>query len=739
MFERIASAFAAVAGLAAMSIAPAHGQASDRVVTDHANSVLELTMDGIAPGGSVDLVLRQKLQDGWHVYWRNPGDSGLPLELSWELPSGFTTGETIYPAPHRIPVGPFVNYGHEGEPAFITTLTAPADVRPGDEVRIALSASWLICEETCVPEDGAFEIVAPIVDDPRPVPAVIAHARKTRDEAPAPWSGSLAVHAEPDGPALVLRSDDGVQLREPFHFFADAEGLTEPAAPQTAARTSDEAEVLRLEGGVAYKPEALRELTGTLAIGEGAARRDYRIVAARADGAAPAAASATPSSAAASGSSASSSFPPGEASGGSADMGVGGIAALLAFAFVGGAILNAMPCVFPIIFVKAASLVSSAHDTALVRRQGVVYAAGVVATFVALGGALLALRAGGEQLGWGFHLQSPALVAMSAALLFGVGLNLAGVFEVGSSLQNVGGGLAGRRGDAGAFFTGALAVFVAAPCVGPFLSAPLGAAAFLPPVVGLLIFVAIALGLAAPYVAISFSPALARRLPRPGPWMSTFKQAMSFPVFAASAYFIWVLSQQVGGEGLAIALLGLVALAFAAWLVGLGQRAGDERSGRRMSIAAAVIAFVAVAPIFTLAPSPSADGALAAKGGYGELTPVAFDPSAIASARAEGGVFVDFTAAWCVVCQFNKRTILARPAVRDLFRSHDVTLMAADWTRRDPAITTALEAFGANGVPLYVYYPPTGAPQVLPLPLSFRDIESAIENAQARTVAARRP
>jgi len=705
-------AFAAAFAASTPARAEAAAPIADTVRTGHATSTLAPTHQGVAPGETVWFVLRQELEEGWHVYWRNPGDSGLPLDLAWSLPQGFIAGEPLYPTPERIPVGPFVNFGHHGAPVFLAPVTAPADAALGETALLELTATWLICEEICVPETGVFALDMPVVDAPPPNGGFADVAASFRAAAPQPFPGEAIVEAGEDGPRLTLTG--GPIDRAALFFFPYQEGVVEPAAPQTFKATAD-GRTARFVPGPTYDAAKLDGLPGVLKVGDGDAAKYYLVKTQAMDDASAGAGAPAPRLSA-------------EAGGGGGALNratPGGLTLLFLAAFFGGALLNLMPCVFPILFVKAASLVSAASaDRAAMRRHGLLYGAGVVATFAALGGTLLALRAGGAELGWGFHLQSPPVVALSAIVLFAVGLNLAGVFEIGLGLQGVGGGGRVRHGEMGAFLTGVLAVFVAAPCIGPLLSAPVGAAALLPPVAGMTIFILMALGLAAPYAAVSFSPALARALPRPGPWMAVFKQALSFPVFAAAAFFVWVLAQQTGAAGLARMLAALVALAAAAWAFGLAQ----GRTGAVWRVAAAVLLLGGLAPLASVSSIAGAANA-GAKPGYGPLEATAWDPAALEAARADGrGVFVDFTAAWCVTCQFNKATVLSRPSLADVFERHDVMLMAADWTRRDPAVTRALEAFGANGVPLYVYYPPDGgAPHVLPLPLTERAIVGAVE------------
>lgn len=682
--------FLTAAALLAASVASAGAQGV--VVTDHARSGLHAETDGVAPGGTVRLALHQVLEDGWHVYWKNPGDSGLPLETIWTLPDGVSVSAVDYPAPHRIEIGPLVNYGHEGEPVFTATLTAPAGLLAGSALDIRLEATWLICADICVPETGVFDLSLPVLADPAANAAAAAVFAAADASAPVP--ADAGYRAADD--QLVVEAALGDIEATGGYFFPEADNLVAPTAPQTFQRAGD---TVRLSMPALKSPEGV--VNGVISIDTKDGARAFA-VAAVAD-AAIALAAASPAAPPVSGAAA-----PTTAS----------LPGLLLAALLGGAILNLMPCVFPILFVKAASFAAAGADTRLMRRHGALYAAGVVATFAALGAVLLTLRAAGEGLGWGFHLQSPIVVALSAYVLFAVGLNLAGAFTVGQGFQNAGAGLlTSAKGDAAAFLTGVLAVFVAAPCVGPFLTAPIGAAAFLPPAAGMAIFIAMALGLAAPYVALSFSPALARRLPKPGPWMDRFRQILAFPVFAASAYFIWVLSAQTGRAGLALALGGLVLLALAARLWEWG------REGRWARPAALVSLLVAALPVALLRPAPAV--ALEASDASGET--IAFDAADIARRRAAGeAIFIDFTAAWCVTCQFNKLTVLSSKKVASAFAAADVTFAVADWTNRDEDIAAALAAFGANGVPLYVFYPKGGEAVVLPQPLTEAAILSVV-------------
>lgn len=682
------SILALAAGLLA---SPATAQT---VVTGHAQTRLLPERTAVEPGGTLWLALDQKLEPGWHVYWKNPGDSGLPLDLRWRLPDGFSAGEPVYPLPEQIKIGPLANFGHSGAATFLIPIAVPPSVS-ADKVAIGLKATWLICEEICVPEEGAFSLTLPVVSAGEPHPEGAPVVAAARQALPVPVAATFS--ARKGGVMLETAPPD--KFTSAF-FFPEMEGLIEPSADQDAVRKEGKL-IIRTEGGFAYSPERLENVKGVLVFeGEDGARFGYDIDASARAGRAPAG--------------------PGQLDGGLD----GGLVGLLFAAFVGGMLLNIMPCVFPVLFIKAAGLakgVGAAPEIA--RRDGLLYAAGVVATFGALGGLLLALRAGGEALGWGFHLQTPAVVLLSAYVLFMVGLNLSGVFSVGSSLQNVGAGAAARGGPFGAFLTGALAVFVAAPCIGPLLSAPMGAAATLPAASGMAIYLALALGFALPFTALSVFPAFGRLLPKPGAWMSVLKQLLAFPVFAGAAFFLWVLTEQTGTAGLARALAGALLLAFAAYVFERSKGGPLPSLSRAASAAAVLLALLGAVNLKLATPAPDEEPS------YGRLKAIAYDEAEIESLRTSGrGVFVDFTAAWCITCQVNKVTVLSSKSLAGVFAERKVTLMSADWTRRDPVITEALARFGANGVPLYVYYPPSGDPLVLSQPLSERAIVAAIVN-----------
>ncbi|MCW5731011.1 MAG: thioredoxin family protein [Alphaproteobacteria bacterium] len=667
----------------------AHG-AAGLTRTDYSEVELVAERDAIAPGETMRLALRLRHREHWHSYWLNPGDSGLPTEIALALPPGFAAGAIEWPAPHRIPVEPLVNYGYEGEFLLPLPLTAPADLRPGGEVTIRALASWLVCEKICVPEEAELTLTLPVSERPgAPVPSVaalFADAARARP-VPSPWPAEIAGNG--DTLTLRLAAPELAEARlDGLYFFAADPNALDHAAPQHATR---EAGALRVElrrGVDRGKPVA--PLEGVLVVEERladgmAARQAFAIAAL------PSPPSATHAAVPAA----------------DAPAGTGGILRAILFALAGGLLLNIMPCVFPVLFVKALSLARIGQaERGRVRAHGLAYTAGVLFTFTALAAALLAIRAAGNAVGWGFQLQDPAVILLLSFLMAAIGFNLAGLYEIRLN-AGIGAGLAERGGLFGAFFTGMLAVIVATPCTAPFMGAAVGLALVEPPAIGIAIFLALGLGMATPFALLSLFPGLARLLPRPGAWMARFRQFLAFPMFATAFWLVWVLVQQSGADGAAAALAGILLIGLAGWCIGLMQ----QGAGRRLAGGAAALALglVLALPWLPVAPRdpPWRPAATASEG---SVQWARFAPGMIEEARAQGRpVLVNMTAAWCITCLVNERTALSSPEVAAALRAHDVLALKGDWTNRDGEIAAFLARHGRAGVPLYVLY--SGKPE----------------------------
>jgi thiol:disulfide interchange protein DsbD len=638
----------------------------------------------ITAGRTFWVALRQEITPGWHTYWMNPGDAGEPPRIEWTLPAGFTAGEIQWPPPERIAAGPAMSYGYSREVVLPIAVTAPPGLAAGERITLRGQASWIVCEKTCVPEEAAIALTLPVTAtppalDPRGAP-LIAAARRAAP-APSPWPASFTATPERVTFAIAARGLDARRVSEAW-FYPARWGAIEHAAPQRW-RIDDAG--LTLEVARGPLPEAVAApVEGVLVVSErldgGVARQAFAV---RAE---PRAGGRSPS-----------------------------LLQAAALALAGGLILNLMPCVLPVLSVKALGLVRHAGGRrAALRAHGLAYTAGVLASFALVAGTLLGLRAGGHQLGWGFQLQSPIFVTLLAYVLFVMALSLSGVIVVGARWTGAGQAHAARPGYAGSFLTGALATVAATPCTAPFMSAAIGYAVTQPWTSALLVFEALGLGLALPYLLLTLVPAWQRVLPAPGPWMVRLERLLAFPLYATVAWLVWVVSQQAGPSGVAAALAGLVLIALALWLHRISRAAGG--GWRRVATASVVaLGLVAVgAPAFdTLVDTRAAARAARAEGGVWEP----FSPRRLAELRAAGTpVFVNVTAAWCLTCLVNERVALRSAAVTDVFARKGVVRLKADWTTRDPAITGVLGSFGRNGVPLYLLYPPGVAaePTVLP-------------------------
>jgi thiol:disulfide interchange protein DsbD len=637
------------------------------VSSDRATVTLVSDTDTVAPGKPFRVALRLQLAPGWHTYWRNPGDAGAPPELNLELPPGSQTGAIEWPTPRRISQATLMSYAYTGDVLLPVTVTLPKeDTGP---VTVRAHATWLVCKDICIPEEGDFRIDL-AAGTPAPSAQHRLFAMHDRDTPrPSPWQATL----DTDGTLWVHGPELSASTVADAWFIPDRGGIIQDSAAQPLS-VEDGGFTLALRLAKGFDPST--PLDGVLSVRDRAGLQTNVQL------------HATPG-------------PAPRVSDFSA-------VRILGFAFLGGLILNLMPCVFPILAMKAVALADGAMR-GKGRGHAVSYAAGVVLTFAVLGAVLLVMRKAGAAAGWGFQLASPAFVAAMAWLLFGIGLNLSGVFRIGSGLAGAGNSLTAARGHAGSFFTGLLAVLVATPCTAPFMGAAIAAGLAAPPAMTMLVFIVMGAGLAAPYVLLAGIPRIGRVLPRPGPWMEWFRQALAFPMYGAAVWLLWVISQEAGPPGVLATSAGFVLLGFGAWIFGLTQAAAER--ARRMGSSAAIASVLGALTILTgITAAPAASSGATFEGAE------PFSPTRLAELRASGQpVFVDMTAAWCVTCLVNERVALRTDAVQRAFAARHVTYMLGDWTRQDPKITAYLRENGRDGVPLYVYYPPGGGrPAILP-------------------------
>ena len=653
----------------------------------------------IQPGKQFLIALHMKLDSGWHTYWKNPGDSGLPLKIQWDLPPGFTPGEIQWPIPSRIPEPPLMGYGYHGEVLFIVPIMPAKSITTRD-VRIAGTFDWLECKDICIPGGAKLALTLPVESASRPgtSAAMIAAGQGALASTSLGWNFTANAG---NGIVLTAKPPKDVALTA-LEFFPNEGLVIESAAPQRL-ESSDGSHRLTMapDPNAEGKPE---RLTGVLVYTSGGARQGVEI-----------------------------DVP---VSGGASSAGTTGAAGAgwpmaLTFAFLGGLILNLMPCVLPVLSLKVLGIVEhSGEAPGRAWRHGLFYALGVLATFWVLAAILLSLRAAGQHVGWGFQLQSAPFLAFLSGLFLILALNLFGMFEIGASLTRAGGMAGKQAGLAGSFGSGILATIAATPCTAPFMGSALGFALGQPTAMTLLVFTALGLGMATPYLILTASPGLLRFVPKPGPWMKTMKQVMGFLLLAVVIALVWLFGHLTGIDGVGFLLAALLLLGAGAWAFGHAQMGRAGSRGRGFAYASAVLLLLAglgfgIRGAKTLLPTAPAGTEAAGTSGWEP-----YSASRVEALLAEGKpVFIDFTAAWCLTCQVNERVALANAEVAKRFQDLGVVLLKADWTRRDDEITRALAGYGRQGVPVYILYgrESGSAPRFLPELLTPAIVLSALD------------
>jgi thiol:disulfide interchange protein len=675
---------------------------SQPVTTDNAEVELISENQSIQPGETFWIGIRMDLRDGWYVYYRNPGDSGMPLMVEWMHDKEFNIGEIQWPYPVWIDAGGGLSsYGYYGDVLFMMEATAPDDLVAGQEYTLRAEADWLICEKICIPEYADLELTLSVTDqDSEYNEKWLSAFADTRSRLPVKldyWEAEAKFDGNKATLTLSTNAFDLPGYKE-IIYFAKKEAEIENSAAQPFSVEGNTITMELQKSG--YKTDEFNRLWGLVYNPEGwdeAGTIKAMIVDTGVDN-------------------------------NSAEIGETGalpvlsqrFLIILGFAFIGGLILNLMPCVFPILSIKVMNFMQmSGHGASEVRKHGYVFGLGVILSFLLLAGLLLVLRATGQELGWGFQLQTPAFIAFMTFLMFGLGLSLMGVFEIGSSLINVAGKAGTGEGLRGSFFSGILATVLATPCTAPFMGTALGVAITLPATTALIIFAMLGTGMAAPYMLLSSFPALMKYLPKPGAWMETFKQIMAFPLFATAIWLIWVFGQQSGVDGLTRLLVGLLLLSIGVWIIHRWQKFQISAKARVISRSFAAL-FILGGFLFSASTDEiRTGGETSSVDSYG-VEWETFSGETLQQHLEQGkNVYVDFTADWCITCHANKRMVFSSNRVKDRFDELGFVMVKADWTNRNPEITRALASFGRNGVPLNVIYSENLAePMILPAVLT---------------------
>ena len=661
---------------AAESVWVSSGMAKARIITP---------ASGIVSGEALDVGVELELPEGWHTYWRNPGDSGEPVSLTWSGQGLKSSSKIRWPIPDRIPYGPLVNLGYK-ESVLLTQRLAFENLVGVDAIELTVSGRWLVCEAVCIPETKVMTLTLPVVEqaavnpelkvrfDQLPLPQRAAGISETR------WLSQTDLEIRLNFPGIDLSRLDGL------YFLPFEEGVLDLTVAPTAVVEADQIVL-----GVGFEDASRARYDGLLWFQEWV--NGERVTAAFMI--------EVPS--------------PNDNSGGLAFL------QAILMALLGGMILNLMPCVFPVLSIKVLGLMAEAGGSQQAQRQqGWWYTFGVIASFVLIALVLMVLRAVGEQIGWGFQLQSPVVVALLAILFLLLGLNLSGFYTIGSGISvNVG----PEKGRLGALSSGVLAVVIAAPCTAPFMGAALGYALVQPPLIGLTVFASLGLGMALPMLLLSYSPGLLAVLPRPGAWMNRFKEGAAFLMYATMIWLLWILIQQAGEFGFVLTALSALLVVFAVWVWQAFKPTGLQRVLLLLSVLGAGWAISQIAVLAPTVPRPEQ-----ARAGDGGIQSEPYTEALLRAAKAEGPVFVNFTADWCITCKVNEVVAIDTEGTTDLFETLGVRYLKADWTLEDPKITAALARFGRVGVPLYlVYHRGSETPLILPQMLTGEMIRQALQ------------
>ena len=698
--------------------------APDEAATPQVRARLVASAGAVHAGDRLVLGVHQQIAPEWHTYWTNPGDTGLATRIDWTLPPGSVAGEIQWPTPQRFQFKAITNFGYAGNVTLLTEIDVPKELQAGQQFPVQAQVSWLVCRESCIPQKVELRLSLPVLEPGQLASAgsSLIDAARTRLPAASPWPVKLQYALDHVTLSLVNPGLSRGAL-DTLAFFPAQRHQLSNALPQTIKVVDNEV-LLQLPYGD-EPPTAQAALTGVLVVNDlaqpASVARGYAVNSAASPlASAPATAAQAPAPA-------------------SSSISITTLASVLLLALLGGIVLNLMPCVFPVLSIKALSLLRHAERPAReTRRHGLAYTLGVLASFALLGGLLIVLRQGGAQIGWGFQYQSPGFVLLAAYLMFAVGLSLSGVFSVGASVAGWGSSLAARVGYSGSFFTGVLAAVVASPCTAPFMGAAIGYALTQPAAILLAVFLTLGLGLALPYLLLTHWPALQHRLPRPGRWMERVKQGLAFPMYAAAVWLAWVLAQQAGPTAVAAALGGMVAIAFAAWVFDATRghaRTAIQRSGAGLALLAVTAALLGGQTGLRAQPAPPAQQPAVGKPSHGAEP---YSAERLQSLRRQGQpVFLNLTAAWCITCLVNERVALSDASVLQAFERAGIHYLKGDWTNEDAQITRKLGEFGRSGVPLYVYYPAhAGAePVVLPQILTPKMVLDILQPPVAVSVA----